>query len=211
MSTIEDATEAAPSEDNTDLVYAWAAVGDAAQIEPLDEAAEGDAPADDSASAPGQWRDRLTWAALVAAVISTAAAVAWLGLALYRDEHVPPQQAVAQAAAAPAPAPVPAPTRVLPPPPAPAAPTPGPAAAHETPPPAAPPKPAPSAPPLMPYDTPDDAVALGTELCSELDQWGSRGPVVNNIVSPPATATRAQAEAQVDAAEKNFCPWNQGK
>lgn len=191
MSTIEDVTEAAPSEDNTDLVYAWAAVDDT----------------DDSASAPGRWRDRLTWAVLIAAVIATAAAVVWFGWTLYRAERTPPEQGIAEAVAVPAPPPAPAPARALSPPPAPAAPTPGPAASHETPPPAAPPKPQ---PPLMPYDDPSDAAALGRELCSELDGWGSRGPVIHNITQPPGALTRAQADEQVDAAIRSYCPRNAG-
>lgn len=191
MSTIEDATEAAPSENNTELVYAWAAVDGA----------------EDSVVEGPSWRDRLTWTVLVAAVIVTAAAVAWLGLALYRAERMPSKQTVAQAAAVPTPPPASAPVRAVPPAPTPTVPTPGPAAAHETPPPAAPQEPE---PPLMPYDTPDDQVALGNELCSELDEWGSRGPVVHNIMSPPGALTRAQADEQVDAAIRNFCPRNRG-
>lgn len=196
MSTIEDVTEAAPSEDNTDLVYAWAAVDDADEAIP---------------ESGNSWKDRLTWAFLVAAVIVTAAAVVWFGWTLYRHVLHAPQVAAVHAAAALPPPSAPAPTAAPLPPPAPVSLKPGPAAAHEAPPPEATPKPAPSAPPLMPYDTPDDAVALGTELCSELDEWGGRGQVVRNIMSPPGGLTRAQAEQQVDAAERNFCPRNLGR
>lgn len=192
MSATEDATTPAPSEEQTGLVYAWAA-------------------ADDAAGDPCQcWKDRLTWAVLVASVIATAAAASWLGLNLYRGVHAP-QVAAVQAAAALPPPPAPAPPAAPLPPPAPASLKPGPAAAHETPPPEAAPKPAPSAPPLMPYDTPDDAVALGTELCSELDEWGGREQVLRNIMGPPGGLTRAQADEQVDAAIRGYCPRNAGK
>jgi hypothetical protein len=111
-------TAVVPSSATDDVALAWSADHDV----------------EDDSRDGGRWRDRLRWAAAVVLLCATAAASAWLAIALYRqefDSHKATEPKAEPAVAPVAPLPKPLPAEPAPPSAEPSLPSPTPAE-HET-------------------------------------------------------------------------------